>query len=78
MKKGQKKPYYRQRTKRQIINEYLISLTPMNELSELHGVLRSNTLATWIKKYGNLPPNSINKRKPTSPIKKHSYFSYTD
>jgi len=68
MKKGQKKPYYGQRTKRQVINEFLTSSASMDELSELHGVLGSNTLSEWVKKYGNLPPKSNNKRKPHSPL----------
>jgi len=68
MKKGAKKPYYGQRTKRQIINEFLTSSASMDELSELHGVLGSNTLSEWMKKYGNSPPKSTNKRKPHAPL----------
>jgi len=67
MKKNQKTPYYGKRTKRQIISEYLTSSASMSELSELHGVLGSNILANWIKKDRNLPPNSVNNRKPPSP-----------
>jgi len=49
MKKGTKKPYYGNRTKRQIIDEYMCSSASLDELSELHGILGSNTLADWVK-----------------------------
>lgn len=72
MKKGAKKPYYGNRTKRQIIREYLRSSASMDELSEIHGVLGSNTIADWLKKYGDLKPskfsNSVIMKKPHSPI----------
>ena len=54
MKKGQKRPYYGKRTRTQVIDEYFRSSASMDELSEIHGVLGSNTVASWLKKYGNL------------------------
>lgn len=72
MKKGQKKPYYGKRTRTQVIDEYFRSSASMDELSELHGVLGSNTVASWLKKYGNLKSsknfNSEKMNKPHSPI----------
>ena len=68
MKKGAKKPYYGKQTKRQIIIEYLTSSASMSELSELYGVLGSNTVAGWIKKSGDLNssinPNFVPMNKP--------------
>ena len=54
MKKGQKTPYYGKRTKRQVIKAYFESSASMDESSEIHGALGSNTVASWLKKYGNL------------------------
>ena len=54
MLKGQKRPYYGKRTKQQVIDEYFRSSASMDELSELHGILGSNTVADWLRKYGNL------------------------
>jgi len=54
MKKGQKRPYYGKRTKGQVIESYFKSSASMDELSEIHGVLGSNTVASWLKKNGNL------------------------
>lgn len=31
----------------------------MSELSELYGVLGSNTVADWLRKYGNLSPSKL-------------------
>jgi transposase-like protein len=50
MKKGDKTPYYGNRTKREVIQAYLKTSASMSELSELHGILESNTLADWLKK----------------------------
>ena len=41
----------------------------MDELAKLHGILGSNTIADWVKKYGNLGnQNSIKMKKSPSPI----------
>jgi len=50
-----KKPYYGKKTKKQIVEEYLTTSASMDELAKLHGILGSNTIADWIKKYGNPP-----------------------
>jgi len=72
MKKGNKKPYYGNRTKRQVIREYFASSASMDELSEIHGILGSNTIADWLKKYGDLKPSKFSNsgimKKPHSPI----------
>jgi len=48
------KPFYGMHTKRQVIDEYYDSSASMKELSEIHGILGSNTVSDWLKKYGNL------------------------
>jgi len=64
-----KKPFYGERTKKRIVKEYLSSSATMDELAKLHGILGSNTIADWVKKYGNLgDKNSINMKKVPSPI----------
>ena len=64
-----KKPFYGERTKRKIVREYLNSSATMDELAKLHGILGSNTIADWVKKYGNLGnQNSIKMNKSSSPI----------
>ncbi len=50
-----KKPFYGLRTKEQVVREYLGSTASMSELSELYGVLGSNTISNWQKKFGNSP-----------------------
>ena len=39
MNKGQKKPYFGKRTRKQVIEEYFRLSANMDELSEIHGVL---------------------------------------
>jgi len=46
-----KKPYYGKLTKKKVIDEYLETSASMAELSRLHGILGSNTVATWIKRH---------------------------
>ncbi len=59
-KKSKKnKPFYGIRTKRRVIEDYFYSSASMNELSETHGILGSNTVADWLKKYGNLRPHKF-------------------
>lgn len=66
---NKKKPFYSERTKKRIVKEFLTSSASMDELAKLHGVLGSNTIADWVKKYGNLgKQNSINLKKSHSPI----------
>lgn len=76
MKKGQKTPYYGKRTKRQVIKTYFESSASMDELSEIHGVLGSNTVASWLKKNENLGISKFSKlevmNKPHSPIEEKS------
>lgn len=71
MEKGQKKPYYGKRTKNRILKEYLDTSASMDELSELHGVLGSNTISDWLKKYGNSGNDEFSKsavmKKPHAP-----------
>ena len=70
MKKGQKRPYYGKRTKRQVIKAYFESSASMDELSEIHGVLGSNMVASWLKKSGNLGISKYSKSEIMS--KSHS------
>lgn len=50
MKKGQKRPYYGNRTKKEVIQTYFASSASMDELTEIYGILGSNTVASWLKK----------------------------
>ena len=63
MKSGQKRPYYGKRTKREVIEGYFKSSASMDELSEIHGILGSNTVASWLKKNGNLGISKSSKSK---------------
>jgi len=69
---SKKKPFYGKRTRNQVIETYFNSSASMDELSEVHGILGSNTVANWLKKYGNLrPKDTLNPEvmsKPHSPI----------
>lgn len=49
-----KKPYYGKKTKARLVEDYFKEAITMTELSELHGLLGSNTAADWIRKYGHL------------------------
>lgn len=73
-KSKKKKPFYGLKTKRQVIREYFDSSASMSELSELHGILGSNTVADWLKKYGNLRPNKFS----NVPIMSKPHASPTD
>lgn len=77
MKKGQKRPYYGKRTKRQVIREYFSSSASMDELSNIHGILGNNTVGNWLRKYGNLRPsnfrNSKVMTKPHSPTEEKNH-----
>ena len=53
------KPYYGIKTKRRVIEEYFYSSASMKELSEIHGILGSNTISDWLRKYGNLRPQKF-------------------
>ena len=59
--KNNKKPFYGEKTKKKIVEEYLNSSATMDELAKLHGILGSNTVADWIRKYGNLSTKNGNK-----------------
>lgn len=62
---NKKKPFYGERTKKRIVKEYLSSSATMDELAKLHGILGSNTITDWVKKYGNLgDQNAVNMRSP--------------
>ncbi len=54
-----KKPFYGLRTKRRVIEEYFYSSASLEELSEIHGILGSNTVTDWLRKYGNLRPSKF-------------------
>ena len=73
--KNTSKPFYGKRTKKKIVEEYLSSSASMDELAKLHGILGSNTVADWIRKYGNLSAKnkSIDMKKPLSPIEEKNY-----
>jgi transposase-like protein len=55
MKKGSKRPYYGTGTKREVTMQYELGRTSASELAELHGILGSNTISNWQKKFGNSP-----------------------
>lgn len=58
---NKKKPFYGEKTKKKIVEEYLNTSATMDELAKLHGILGSNTVADWIRKYGNLSTKNSNK-----------------
>ena len=64
-------PYYGKGTKRQVIDEYLNTSASMDELSELHGILGSNTVANWLRKYGNSGPRDMMAKKKSHPVNDH-------
>ena len=43
------KSFYGMHTKRQVIDEYYRSSASMKELSEIYGILGSNTVSDWLK-----------------------------
>ena len=68
-----KKYYYGKKTKKRVIEEYFETSVTMSELSELHGILGSNTVADWIRKYGHLTKPKVHKvmtNKSTSSFEK--------
>jgi len=73
-KDANKKPFYGIRTKKQVIQEYYNSSASMKELSEIHGILGSNTLSEWLKKYGDLRPKNL----PKSPTMNKPHASEQD
>lgn len=60
---AKKKPYYGKRTQKQVLKEYFNSSASMNELSQLHGILGSNTVGDWIKKNEHLHPEKLSQKK---------------
>ena len=68
--KSRQKPFYGIKTKKQVIEEYYNTSASMKELSEIHGILGSNTLSNWLKKYGNLGLRK--NQKPLIMTKPHS------
>jgi len=52
------KPYYDLRTKKRVIEEYFYTSASLKELSEIHGILGSNTVSDWLRKYSNLRPQN--------------------
>jgi transposase-like protein len=50
-----KKPYYGQATKREVVRQCESGRSSASELAELHGILGSNTISSWRKKFGNSP-----------------------
>lgn len=73
----QSKPYYGEKTKKKIVEDYFRDSVTMKELSELHGIFGSNTVASWLKKNGNLRPRKFSNievmNKPHSPIDEKEY-----
>lgn len=49
--KKRKKPYYSPGAKREVVRQHERGVSA-KELSELHGILGSNTIGDWQKKYG--------------------------
>ena len=49
-----RKPYYAKATKEKVVFEYENTSASASELPRLHGILGSNTVADWVRKYGNL------------------------
>jgi len=58
----QKDFFYGKKTKKKVIEDYFNSSASMNELAKIHGILGSNTVSDWIRKYGHL--NKKNVQKP--------------
>lgn len=54
-----KKAFYGIRTKKRVIEDYFSSSASMKELSEIHGIMGSNTVSNWLRKYGNLRPSKF-------------------
>jgi len=59
IKPKKKKPFYGIRTKKRVIEEYFNSSASLNELSKIHGILGSNTVSDWLRKYSNLRPEKF-------------------
>lgn len=51
---AKKKPYYGKGTKEKVLLDFKFRPSSLAELSRLHGIMGSNTVGDWIKKYGNL------------------------
>ena len=66
---AKKKPYYGKGTKEKVLLDFKYRPSSLAELSRLHGIMGSNTVADWIKKYGNLHKIDLEKMKqPPSPL----------
>ena len=81
---AKKKPYYGKGTKEKVLLDFKYRPSSLAELPRLHGIIGSNVVAGWIKKYGNLhkidpekmkhPPSLLspkekkNKRKDNEPM----------
>jgi len=66
-----KQPYYSKRTKKEVVFDYENGRATVKELARLYGILGSNTVNDWVKKYGKLDAKNLMKRpKPNSNIPK--------
>jgi transposase-like protein len=64
-----KKYYYNERTKKKIVAEYLDGSVSMNKRARLYGIMGSNTIGDWLRKYGNFNSENIRKKmKSTNDI----------
>ena len=68
------KPFYGVKTKKRVIQEFFYSSASMKELSEIHGILGSNTVSDWLRKYGNLRPRKFS----NTPIMTKPHASFED
>lgn len=64
------KPYYSAVFKRQVVREYESGYYSKESLSEKHGLLGSNTVLEWWKKYGILAESEIASKRQEMKLKK--------
>jgi transposase-like protein len=62
-----KRPYYSQRTKKEVVFDYENGRATAKELARLYGILGSNTVNDWVKKYGKLDAKNLMKRPKPNP-----------
>ncbi len=62
-----KKPYYSKRTKKEVVFDYENGRATAKELARLYGILGSNTVNDWVKKYGKLDAKNLMKRPKPNP-----------
>ena len=66
-----KQPYYSKRTKKEVVFDFENGRETAKELARLYGILGSNTVKDWVKKYGKLDAKNLIKRlKPIPNVSK--------